>query len=130
MRYLKLFENYPSPRGLTPNSIEEDVNDIFTELKDNGYKIEYQRFNESGDNVSLTIKYRRGFNSNDVREYVIMFIDYMTDKFGEQRVFYRGRTPAYDTYDTFYVNGKVFTTDDFPDDIELTALKICLNKFV
>lgn len=33
------------------------------ELKDNGYKIEYQRFNESGDNVSLTIKYVRGFNS-------------------------------------------------------------------
>lgn len=26
---LKLFENCPSPRGFTPNSIEEDVNDIF-----------------------------------------------------------------------------------------------------
>ena len=56
-----------------------------------------------------------------------MFIDYMTDKFGEQRVFYRGRTPAYESGDTFYANGKVFTTDDFPDDTELTALKICVN---
>jgi hypothetical protein len=62
--------------------------------------------------------------TNDVREYVMMFIDYMTDKFGEQRVFYRGRTTAYETNDTFYVNGKVVTTDDFPDDTELTALKI------
>lgn len=124
MKYIKLFENYPSPRGFTPNSIEEDVNDMFIELKDDGYKIEYQRFNERGDSVSLTIKYRRGFNSNDVREYVMMFIDYMTDKFGEQRVFYRGRTTAYETDDTFYVNGKVVTTDDFPDDTELTALKI------
>lgn len=124
MKYIKLFENYPSPRGFTPNSIEEDVNDMFIELKDDGYKIEYQRFNERGDSVSLTIKYRRGFNSNDVREYVMMFIDYMTDKFGEQRVSYRGRTTAYETDDTFYVNGKVVTTDDFPDDTELTALKI------
>lgn len=123
MKYIKLFENYPSPRGFTPNSIEEDVNDMFIELKDDGYKIEYQRFNERGDSVSLTIKYRRGFNSNDVREYVMMFIDYMTDKFGEQRVFYRGRTAAYVTDDTFYA-GKVVTTDYFPDDIELIALKI------
>lgn len=125
MKYIKLFENYPSPRGFTPNSIEEDVNDMFIELKDDGYKIEYQRLNERGDSVSLTIKlkYRRVFNSNDVREYVMMFIDYMTDKFGEQRVFYRGRTSAYVTDDTFYA-AKVVTTDDFPDDIELIALKI------
>lgn len=127
MKYLKLFENYPKPRGFTKNSIEEDVNDMFVELKDNGYKIEYQRFNERGDSVSITLKYRKGFKSNDVKEYVMMFIDYMTDKFGEQRVFYRGRTTAFETDNTFYANGKVVTTEDFPDDIELTALNIGVN---
>ncbi len=119
MKYIKLFENYP------PNSIDENINDMFVELKDQGYKIKYKRFNEVGcGGISVTIEDRRGFNSNDVKEYVMMFIDYIEDKFDEQRVFYRGRTTAYETDDTFYVNGKVVTTDDFPDDTELTALKI------
>lgn len=126
MKYIKLFENYPSPKGFTPNSIEDNINDIFVELKDCGYIIEYQRFNERGDSVSVTIR-KDTFKSNDVKEYVMMFIDYMTDKFGEQIVFYRGRTTAREVDDTFYANGILVTTYEYPDDIELTALKINVN---
>lgn len=126
MKYIKLFENYPSPKGFTPNSIEDNINDIFVELKDCGYIIGYQRFNEIGDSVSVTIR-KDAFNTSDIKEYVMMFIDYMTDEFGEQRVLYRGRTTAYEADDTFYANGILVTTYEYPDDIELTALKIDVN---
>ena len=119
MKYIKKFES-------TGSKIEKDISDIFVELQDEGFTVRSNIWYEDGRAVTVTIS-KPEFNTNEIKEYVMMFIDYMTDKFGEQIVFYRGRTTAREVDDTFYANGILVTTYEYPDDIELTALKINVN---
>lgn len=70
MRYIKLFENFEE------NKIKSDLQDIFVELVDNGFVIEVSY---RDDLVYVHIGKPKDKNISEVKDYILMFIDYMND---------------------------------------------------
>ena len=74
MKYIKVFENF--------NQLQ-DIKDIFVELQDNGYTISVHNGLDGGvskylnDSFSISIYKFLRFDKDYVREYVLMFVDYM-----------------------------------------------------
>jgi hypothetical protein len=90
MKYIKLFESFSKilgPGFLPEDKIKSNLEDIFVELVDNGFKIEvfthlvnlegnielnFKKVNiEGGWNVDKSFKYK------DIKEYVLMALDYI-----------------------------------------------------
>jgi len=113
MKWVKTFEAYSKRKKITLNDtkIKEDVNDIFIELIDDGfiydlksgvlgtskykehqvetlYLVIAKLGNTSLSNIDLfdTVYFDdtlQLFKQNEVREYVLMFVDYMKGLWGE-----------------------------------------------
>jgi uncharacterized protein (UPF0335 family) len=74
MRYIKLFERFDEDEWA---SIEQNIKDIFVELIDIGYVIEVK--DAVYDSVSVCIKKPKELDIEDTRDYILMFIDYMSE---------------------------------------------------
>lgn len=87
MKYIKVFENF--------NQLQ-DIKDIFVELQDNGYAIsvhnEYNGPIYFNGSFSISIYKFLGFDKDYVREYLLMFIDYMNEVFGQVDLWYKVTT--------------------------------------
>lgn len=113
MRYIKLYENYSKRRMLPVEGtkIKKDLDDMFIELTDNGFRYELKsgvvgtsKLKEhSTETLYLVIAKPKNttfynldlfnttyyddtlelFKQGDVREYVLMFVDYMKGLWGE-----------------------------------------------
>ena len=113
MRYIELYENY-SKRRMLPvegSKIKKDLDDMFIELTDNGFKYELKSGvvgpsklkDHNTETLYLVIAKPKNtpfsdqdlfntiyfddtlklFRQDDVREYVLMFVDYMKILWGE-----------------------------------------------
>lgn len=110
MIYIKKFESYD-------NKLENDINDIFVELQDEGFTVRSNIWYEDGRSVTVTIS-KPEFNTNDIKEYVMMFIDYMKSYFGNVSVHY--------TFKSKY--GRVMSVE-YPDDQDyVEVIKINIGK--
>lgn len=109
MKYIKKFESSGSKIG-------KDIDDIFVELKDEGFTVRYMMWYEDGRSVTVTIS-KPEFSSDDIKEYVMMFIDYMESYFGNVSVNY--------TYKTR--NGRAMTLK-YPDNEIMEIIKINIGK--
>ena len=74
MKYIKLFERFDEDEWVL---IEQNIMDIFVELIDIGYVIEVR--DAVNDSVSVCIKKPKELDLEDTRDYILMFIDYMSD---------------------------------------------------
>ena len=78
MRYIKLFENFD-------NKFEQDIKDIFVELQDKSYKISVSFWRPL---KQITIYKFLGFDLEYVKEYILMFNEYMKERFNEVKFSY------------------------------------------
>jgi hypothetical protein len=74
MKHIKLFERFDKDEWV---SIEQNLMDIFVELVDLGYEIEAR--DAVYDSVSVYIKKPKELDIEDTKDYILMFIDYMSD---------------------------------------------------
>ncbi len=74
MKYISFFERFNNNDW---DKIEKNVTEIFVELIDIGYVIEVR--DALYDSVSVYIKKPKGLDIEDVKDYILMFIDYMSD---------------------------------------------------
>lgn len=74
---IKLFENFQSDK------IKEDIEDIFVELQDIGYKVEVKvgsGIKWSTCEIKLSKENGSDINFDEIREFCMMFEDYISDK--------------------------------------------------
>jgi hypothetical protein len=95
-------------------SIEQDIDDIFIELKDEGIEVATKAWRDDKIHVTL-YRYESGpsnesklFNTKDTYEYVMMLIDYMNLKYKVNKVTYDVVLPNYkipvDSKNQYYKN--------------------------
>lgn len=85
MNYIKLFEGFK-----VDDKFKEDVEDIFVELKDDGYVIKYYNRNSSQTSYSEIRIYKfLRFDLEKVKEYILMFSEYMEERFNDVKFFYK-----------------------------------------
>jgi len=109
MKYIKKFESSSS-------KIESDISDIFVELQDEGFTVRSNIWYEDGRSVTVTIS-KPEFNTNDIKEYVMMFIDYMKSYFGNVSINY-----------TFKSRNSRAMSVEYPDNQDVEIIKINIGK--
>lgn len=109
MKYIKKFESSGS-------KVEKDITDIFVELQDEGFTVRSNIWYEDGRSVTVTIS-KPEFNTNEVKEYVMMFIDYMESYFGNVSVNY-----------TYKSRNSRAMTLKYPDNEIIEIIKINIGK--
>jgi hypothetical protein len=120
MKYIKVFENF--------NQLQ-DIKDIFVELQDNGYTISVHNGLEGGvskhlnDSFSISIYKFLRFDKDYVREYVLMFIDYMNEVFGQVDLWYEVTTIYQEK-----INFKSYDVWSIPCNDEIISLDIFIKK--
>lgn len=94
MKHIKLFENFTkySTSIAFVAVLKKDVQDMFVELKDEGYKIFWYyrspRVNY-GNYTEIKIYKFLGFDLEQVKEYILMFNEYMEEKFNNVKFSYK-----------------------------------------
>ena len=86
MRYIKLFENFDE------NKIKSDLQDIFVELVDNDFVVNVStHLVNLDDNIDFEFKKKGGsnFKYQDIKEYVLMALDYIETLWGDIDVEYK-----------------------------------------
>jgi len=126
MKYIKLFESFDEDGKFTIDpKFEQDVKDMFVELEDEGYEVDIDYLDkgkgiqdimimiETDDNSKL-------FNSNMVKDYFFMLLDYtkdyyevLTHKFAVYKMI---PSRTLDGFDTWTTDTKYY--DEFPYDID------------
>lgn len=92
IKFYKIFEN------LEVNSIKNDVDDIFIELKDIGYKvsfnIEEHKLSNEFNSYKIVLRMENGssddFKTSDIKEYLMRYKDYfkfLNIKFSGEYIF-------------------------------------------
>lgn len=109
MKYIKKFESSGS-------KVENDISDIFVELQDEGFTVRSNIWYEDGRSVTVTIS-KPEFNTNEVKEYVMVFIDYMKSYFGNVSVNY-----------TYKKRNSRAMTLEYPDNEIIEVMKINIGK--
>ncbi len=86
MKYIKLFESFNDFSNIKNDIIilKKDARDMFVELTDEGYKIYWY-----SANTQIRIYKFLGFDLNHVKEYILMFNDYMEERFNDINFYYK-----------------------------------------
>jgi hypothetical protein len=113
MKYIKKFESHNTNIQL---KIGKDISDIFVELQDEGFTVRNNIWYEDGRSVTVTIS-KPEFNTDEIKEYVMMFIDYMKSYFGNVSVNYVFKTR----------NSRAMTLK-YPDNEIIEIIKINIGK--
>ena len=94
MKYIEMFENFTkySTSIALVAVLKKDVQDMFVELKDEGYNIFWYykspRFNY-GNYSEIRIYKFLGFDLEQIKEYILMFNEYMEEKFNNVKFSYK-----------------------------------------
>ncbi len=141
MKYIKLFE------WTSENDIENDIDGILIELVDEGFFIEVKMdkyvvikssstfektisFSKNNDrrysSVTIIIKNKNKYNTNDIEDYVLTVIDYLKSKWGDKITGYKIPDRLEKTFYTF--DGRWNTYSEFPKDLELRQFMMCIRK--
>jgi len=94
MKYIEMFENFTkySTSIALVAVLKKDVQDMFVELKDEGYNIFWYykspRFNYENYSEIRIYKFL-GFDLEQVKEYILMFNEYMEEKFNNVKFSYK-----------------------------------------
>lgn len=94
MKYIEMFENFTkySTSIAFIAVLKKDVQDMFVELKDEGYNIFWYykspRFNYE-NYFGIRIYKFLGFDLEQVKEYILMFNEYMEEKFNNVKFSYK-----------------------------------------
>ena len=122
-RFVKLFEDFKKIGFIN----KEDVDNIFIELIDDNFKIEYDNIEDDGKyEFMLYIEKDELFNTDVTEEYLLVFLDYMKACYNVLSYKYA----TYRRYDTRTISGNSsFTTDttyydDFPNNIDVKTIGI------
>lgn len=138
MKYIKLFE------WTSEHDIENDIDGILIELLDEGFFIEVKMgkyvvlkgknylisFSDNNDRryscVTIIIKNKNKYNTNDIEDYVLTVIDYLKSKWGDKIPGYKIPDRLEKTFYTF--DGRWNTYTEFPKDIQLRQFVVCIRK--
>lgn len=87
MKYIKLFEKFD-------NKFEQDIRDMFVELEDKGYKIIFLQHPHLPklSSTQITIYKFLGFDLEYVKDYILMFVEYMKERFNDVDFSYKLET--------------------------------------
>ncbi len=120
---IKLFEDFKNIDIVN----KEDIDNIFIELIDDNFSIEYDNIEDDGKyEFMLDIEKDELFNSNVVEEYLLVFLDYMKECYNVLSY----KFAIYHRYDTKTISGQSsFTTDtkyydSFPNNIDVKTIGI------
>lgn len=118
MKYIKKFESQAEMNDKA-SKIVNDINDIFIELQDEGFIVRTNAFYEDGSSITVTISKPGPYavNTNDIKEYVMMFIDYMKSYFGNVSVNY-----------TFKSSISRGMNVEYPDNKDVEVFKVNIGK--
>lgn len=102
MKYIKLFESFSKlygPGFLPEDKIKSDLEDIFVELVDNGFKVEvFTHLVNLEDNIELNFSkinieggwsVSKDFKYKDIKEQVLMALDYIRTIWPDITIEYR-----------------------------------------
>ena len=141
MKYIKLFE------WTSEHDIENDINGILIELIDDNFYVEVKMdtyvaiktsstfeetisFTKNNDRryscVTIMIKNKKRYNTNDIEDYVLTVVDYLKTKWGDKIAGYKIPDRLEKTFYTF--DGRWNTYSEFPKDLELRQFMMCIRK--
>lgn len=109
MRYIKLFENFDE------NKIKSDLQDIFVELIDNGFVVNVStHLVNLDDNIDFEFKKKDGsnFKYQDIKEYVLMALDYIETLWNSINVEYKTERKVEVFGFTQYITSRYKPTDE------------------
>jgi hypothetical protein len=127
MRYIKLFENFDE------NKIKSDLQDIFVELVDNGFVVNVStHLVNLDDNIEFEFKKKgsSNFKYQDIKEYVLMALDYIETLWGDIDVEYKTEKRV-DTFGfTQYITSgyRKYTDGKLIDDADVCNIKMEIYK--
>lgn len=141
MKYIKLFE------WTSEHDIENDINGILIELVDKGFHTEVRMdgyivlkswkfdntisFSNNNDRrygcVTIIIKNRNRYNTNDIEDYVLTVIDYLKSKWGDKIIGYKIPDRLKKNFYTY--NGTWNEYTEFPKDLKLRQFALSIRKY-
>lgn len=127
MRYIKLFENFDE------NKIKSDLQDIFVELIDNGFVVNVSTHLRSRfvhDNIEFEFKKKDGsnFKYQDIKEYVLMALDYIETLWGDIDVEYKTERKVEVFGFTQYITSRYKPIDSHTNDADVFNIKMDIYK--
>ena len=127
MRYIKLFENFDE------NKIKSDLQDIFVELIDNGFVVNIStHLVNLDDNIELEFNKKGGsnFKYQDIKEYVLMALDYIETLWGDIDVEYKTEKKVEVFGFTQYITSgyNKYTDGKLIDDVDMCNIKMDIYK--
>ena len=127
MKYIKLFENFDE------NKIKSDLQDIFVELIDNGFVVNvFTHLVNLDDNIEFEFKKKDGsnFKYQDIKEYVLMALDYIETLWGSIDVEYKTEREVDVFGFTQYITSgyNKYTDGKLIDDVDACNIKMDIYK--
>ena len=85
MKYIKLFENFDESNW---ENVKQNIDDIFIELVDLGFKVDISTgYNYTNVSVNIEVPDNSKYNISMVKDYILMFVDYMKHTWSEFYVY-------------------------------------------
>jgi hypothetical protein len=127
MRYIKLFENFDEDK------IKSDLQDIFVELVDNGFVVNVStHLVNLDDNIEFEFKKKGGsnFKYKDIKEYVLMALDYIETLWNSIDVEYKTEKKVEVFGFTQYITSgyKKYADGKLIDDTDVCNIKMEIYK--
>jgi len=125
MRYIKLFENFDE------HKIKSDLQDIFVELIDNGFVVNVStHLVNLDDNIDFEFKKKDGsnFKYQDIKEYVLMALDYIETLWNSINVEYKTERKVEVFGFTQYITSRYKPIDSHTDDADVFNIKMDIYK--
>ena len=125
MRYIKLFENFDE------NKIKSDLQDIFVELIDNGFVVNVStHLVNLDDNIEFEFKKKDGsnFKYQDIKEYVLMALDYIETLWNSINVEYKTERKVEVFGFTQYITSRYKPIDSHTNDADVFNIKMDIYK--
>ena len=125
MRYIKLFENFDE------NKIKSDLQDIFVELIDNGFVVNVStHLVNLDDNIDFEFKKKdsSNFKYQDIKEYVLMALDYIETLWNSINVEYKTERKVEVFGFTQYITSRYKPIDSHTNDADVFNIKMDIYK--
>jgi len=133
---IKLFENFKNDErkgweNFDENKIKSDLQDIFIELIDNGFVVNVStHLVNLDDNIEFEFKKKDGsnFKYKDIKEYVLMALDYIETLWNSINVEYKTERKVEVFGFTQYITSRYKPIDYHTDDADVFNIKMDIYK--
>ena len=125
MKYIKLFENFDE------NKIKSNLQDIFVELIDNGFVVNVStHLVNLDDNIDFEFKKKdsSNFKYQDIKEYVLMALDYIETLWNSINVEYKTERKVEVFGFTQYITSRYKPIDSHTNDADVFNIKMDIYK--